>query len=200
MPLILQKRHSIARQYLLFQRGMKPDLRYLVLFVGPGGGPQLPEKGYWDRLNQSSRGGLPGAWHKWPGCLGLGNPGFMRATWFKKKDYKVVDKQKIMRLLWKPFNNEAIPPKMIKSKEKPTKGKEKVNITMFRNGWCPAMNLVYERALRASQDFESKIHIEQYDTVDREVLDEWGIADGLYIDGKAVRMGPPPTYDKIPDF
>lgn len=128
---------------------------------------------------------------------GLAIPAFMRASWFKKKGYKVVDKQKIMRLLWKPFNNEATPPKMIRSKKKPEKGKDKVNITMFRNGWCPAMNLVYERALKASKEFEEKVRVEQYDTVDREVLGEWGIIDGLYIDGKSIRMGPPPSYDKI---
>jgi hypothetical protein len=59
------------------------------------------------------------------------------------------------------------------------------------------MNLVYERVLRASKEFEKKVNIEQYDTVDREVLDEWGITDGLFIDGREIRMGPPPPYDKI---
>jgi hypothetical protein len=86
---------------------------------------------------------------------------------------------------------------MIKREKKPGKGIEKVNITMFRNGWCPAMNLVYERTLRASGEFEGKVCIDQYDTVDKEVLNEWGISDGLYIDGKSIRMGPPPSYDKI---
>jgi len=128
---------------------------------------------------------------------GLGIPAWMKASWFRKHGYKVVDKSGISRLLWKPFNEQAVAPKMIKRKKKPGKGKEKVNITMFRNGWCPAMNLVYERALRASEEFEGKVSIDQYDTVDKEVLNEWGITDGLYIDGKAMRMGPPPSYDKI---
>ena len=128
---------------------------------------------------------------------GLGIPAWMKASWFRKHGYKVVDKSGISRLLWKPFDEYAVPPKMRRSKKKPGKGKEKVNITMFRNGWCPAMNLVYERALRASEEFEGKVSIDQYDTVDKEVLNEWGITDGLYIDGKAMRMGPPPSYDKI---
>ena len=128
---------------------------------------------------------------------GLGIPAWMKASWFRKHGYKVVDKSGISRLLWKPFDEHAVPPKMRRSKKKPGKGKEKVNITMFRNGWCPAMNLVYERALRASEEFEGKVSIDQYDTVDKEVLNEWGITDGLYIDGKAMRMGPPPSYDKI---
>ncbi len=32
---------------------------------------------------------------------------------------------------------------------------------------------------------------------DREVVNEWGIFDGLFIDGKELRVGPPPTYKKI---
>ena len=73
----------------------------------------------------------------------------------------------------------------------------RVKLAMYRNGWCPAMNLVYERALRASKEFNGYINVTQYDTVDKEVLNEWGITDSLYIDGKAMRMGPPPSYDKI---
>jgi GNAT superfamily N-acetyltransferase len=128
---------------------------------------------------------------------GLSIPAFMRASWFRRKGYKVIDRKGIMRLLWKPFNGQAVPPRMIKPKKKPGKGKEKVSITMFRNGWCPAMNLVYERVLRASKDFEDKIVIQQYDTLDREVLNEWGITDGVFVDGRELRMGPPPSYDKI---
>ena len=128
---------------------------------------------------------------------GMGIPVWMKASWFRKHGYKVVDKSGISRLLWKPFNEQAMPPKMIKSRKKPEKGKDKVSITMFRNGWCPAMNLVYERALRAADEFEGEVDIKQYDTVQKEVLNEWGISDGLYIDGKAVRLGPPPSYHKI---
>jgi len=86
---------------------------------------------------------------------------------------------------------------MYRQKKKPGKGEGRVNITLFRNGWCQAMNLVYERVLRASKDFEGKVHLEQYDTVDREVLNEWGMTDALFIDGRQVRTGPPPSYEKI---
>jgi hypothetical protein len=34
-------------------------------------------------------------------------------------------------------------------------------------------------------------------TLDRKVFQEWGIADGVYIDGKPVRTGPPPSYEKL---
>ena len=49
----------------------------------------------------------------------------MSASWFKKHGYKVVDKSGIMRLMWKPFNENAEPPKFIKPKKTARKEKEK---------------------------------------------------------------------------
>ncbi len=128
---------------------------------------------------------------------GLAIPVFMQASWFKRKGYKVVEKNSMMRLLWKPFTEDAVPPKFIKPKKIPGKGKDKVDITVFRNGWCPAYNMAYERALRASKEFEAKVKITEFQTINREIVDEWGIVDGLFIDGREVRTGPPPSYKQI---
>jgi hypothetical protein len=35
------------------------------------------------------------------------------------------------------------------------------------------------------------------DTSDKSTFLEWGISDGLFIDDKAVRTGPPPSYEKL---
>jgi GNAT superfamily N-acetyltransferase len=128
---------------------------------------------------------------------GLIIPVFMRASWFKKHGYKVVDKSGITRLLWKPFNKNAIPPKFIRPKKLPEKGDGKVNVSMFRNGWCQTMNVACERAKRASLNFPGKINLQEFETTDKEVVNEWGISDALYIDGKEVRVGPAPAYEKI---
>ena len=124
-------------------------------------------------------------------------PVFMRASWFKKQDYKVVDKNSMIQLLWKPFNENATPPKFIRPKKKPAKGEGKVNVTIFRNGWCPNYNIACERALRASKEFPGKINLQEFETINKEVVNEWGIVDGLYIDGKEVWTGPAPSYEKI---
>ena len=128
---------------------------------------------------------------------GLILPVFMRASWFKKQGYRVVDKSGIMRLMWKPFNENALPPKFIKPKKQPAKGEGKVNITMFRNGWCQTMNIACERAIRASKDFPGKINLQEFETINKEVVKEWGITDALYIDGKEIRVGPAPSYKTI---
>jgi len=128
---------------------------------------------------------------------GVALPFWMRASWFKKHGYKAADRDGIMVLLWKPFTEDAVAPKWIRRKKKPGKTPGRVTVSAFINGWCPAQNLVYERARRASGQFGDNVLFQSYDTLVPEVFEEWGISDGLFIDGKEVRTGPPPSYEKI---
>lgn len=128
---------------------------------------------------------------------GLILPVFMRASWFRKHGYKTVDKSGIMRLLWKPFNNSAVPPRFRKPVRKPEKGKDMVNLTLLRNGWCQSMNITCERVKRAALDFPGKIEVHEYDTTNGNILNEWGISDAVYIDGKELMTGPPISYERI---
>lgn len=128
---------------------------------------------------------------------GLILPFWMKASWFKRQGYKAVDRQGIQVLLWKPFTDEAIPPKWIRQQKKPGIVPGKVVVSAFINGWCPAQNITFERAKRASAEFEGKVLFQEYDTSDRKTFNEWGISDALFVDEKEVRTGPPPSYEKI---
>jgi hypothetical protein len=131
------------------------------------------------------------------GYLGLIIPAFMRVSWFRRHGYRVVDKSGIMRLMWKPFKEGAIPPKFIKRKKCPPRGAEKVNVTLFQSGWCQSQNISIERTIRAAREFEAKVNLEVIETNSRDVLNEWGISDGIFLDGKEVWTGPPLAYEKI---
>jgi len=124
-------------------------------------------------------------------------PFFMRARWFKKQGYEPVDKDGIAVLLWKPFNQDVPAPRWIRQRKAPEVFPGKVSVTAFVNGWCPAQNMVAERARRAAAEFKEKVVFTEMDTSDREVFLEFGISDALFIDDKAVRTGPPPSYEKI---
>jgi len=128
---------------------------------------------------------------------GISLPIWMKASWFKKQGYKKVDKNGMAVLLWKPFKDNALPPRWIREKKKPLRTAEKVTVTSFINGWCPVQNLIYERAKRASAEIGDHVVFQEIHTFDRNVFLEWGISDALFIDGKQVRTGPPPTYQKI---
>jgi len=128
---------------------------------------------------------------------GLSMPFWMKASWYKKQGYKKVDKDGIAVLLWKPFTEGAIAPQWIKLKKQPQKQDGKVTVTAFINGWCPAQNMVFERAKRASGEFGEWVEFQSIDTSDRKTFAEWGLSDALFIDGKSVRTGPPPSYEKL---
>lgn len=128
---------------------------------------------------------------------GLLLPFWMKAAWFKKRGYTSADRDGISVLLWKPFTEDARPPKWITRKKKPQPEPGRVTVTAFANGWCPGQNLVYERAKRAAAELGDRVHYREIDTSDRQAFLEWGIFDGLFIDDKQVRTGPPPSYEKI---
>jgi GNAT superfamily N-acetyltransferase len=128
---------------------------------------------------------------------GLSIPAWMRASWFKKRGYKKADKQSVQVLLWKPFTGDAAPPKWIRRRKTAERVSGQVTVTSFVNGWCPAQNLVYERAKRAAAAFDERVVFDEIHTADRGTFLEWGISDALFIDGKEVRTGPPPSYEKV---
>ncbi|MFC2131949.1 GNAT family N-acetyltransferase [Bacteroidota bacterium] len=155
------------------------------------------KKGIGKKLIRAAEEDVISLGYKGLAAWGLSIPVWMKASWFKKRGYKKVDKDGMMALLWKPFTDDAKPPKIIKQKKKPLKVEGQVTVQSFHNGWCPAQNIVYERAKRAVTEFDERVVFKEYNTSDRAVFDEWGIFDALFIDGKSIRTGPPTKYEKI---
>ena len=122
----------------------------------------------------------------------------MKASWFRKQGYVSVDRQGLAVLLWKPFIGNATPPQWLRPAKKPGRHEEgKVCVTAFLNGWCPAQNLTFERTRRACEDLGEDAMFRTIDTLDKKNLREWGIPDGVFINGKKIGWGPPLTYKKI---
>jgi len=128
---------------------------------------------------------------------GLILPFWMKASWFKKHGFQKVDRMGIQSLLWKPFESNLAPPKWIRQRKTPEILPGKVVVTAFLNGWCPVQSILVERAKRAVAEFGDKVVFQMYNTLDRDVFLEWGISDGLFVDGKPVQNGPPLSYEKI---
>jgi GNAT superfamily N-acetyltransferase len=129
---------------------------------------------------------------------GLSLPIWMKASWFKKHGYRPAHRQNMIVLLWKPFVEGARPPRWFpKTATLPEPVADKVNVTVFTSGWCMAQNLAYERAKRASATFGDTVVFREIDTSDRGVVAEWGRSDAVFVDGKNLVKGPPPSYEKI---
>lgn len=128
---------------------------------------------------------------------GLRIPVFMRSAWFKRQGYAVADRDGMMELVWKPFATGVEAPRIARRSFRPVAGEGKVRVTAFVNGWCPAQNIVYERAMRAAAAFPDEVEFVGIETADKASLLEYGISDGLFIDTKEVRTGPPPGYGQV---
>ena len=128
---------------------------------------------------------------------GLALPVWMRASWFRKRGYRVADRDGLRHLLWKPFAADAEKPRWIKERKRPPAVPGQVQVTSFVNGWCPAQSIACERAKRACGELGARVAFTEINTADAATLREWGITDGLFIDGRPVRFGPPPRFAKI---
>ena len=73
----------------------------------------------------------------------------------------------------------------------------RVNVTAFVNGWCTGLNLATERARRAAADLGDKVVYREVDTSEPDAIARWGFSDALFVDGKEIGTGPPPSYKKI---
>jgi len=174
---------------------------YFILCVWVHGYKQgrgnFQKKGMGTALLAAAEADVRGLGAKGMAAWGVVLPFWMRASWFKKHGYKKADKQGMMALMWKPFSAVAQAPAWIKPRKKPQAEAGKVMVTGFLNGWCPAMSMVHERARRAAAELGSKVEFREINTGDRDAFLEWGMTDALFIDGKEVRNGPPPKYEKI---
>ncbi len=128
---------------------------------------------------------------------GLWLPFWMRASWYKKHGYQKADRDWLRLLVWKSFSDAASKPHWIRPRKAVPKTPGKVTVTAFINGWCPAQNIVFERAKKACLQFADKVVFKSIDTSDRAVFLEWGIADGVFVDGRPLTYGPPLPYEKI---
>jgi len=129
---------------------------------------------------------------------GLWLPFWMRASWYKRHGYRTADRHGISVLVWKAFAADAARPRWFEPNRKsltPVPGK--VNVTAFVNGWCTATNVTCERARRAALEFGDAVVFREVDTFERGAVAEWGESDGVYVDGKSVQAGPPPSYEKV---
>lgn len=157
-------------------------------FQGKGMGEALLAAAEEDARERGAKGMV--AW-------GLALPFWMKASWFKKHGYKKVERDFISLLVWKKFADDAEEPRWVKQKQPVPVIEGKVAVTAFKNGWCPAQNISFERAKRAAEEFGEKVVFQEIDTTDDEVFDQWGIVDGIFIDGKLANWGPPVSYEKM---
>lgn len=128
---------------------------------------------------------------------GLSLPFWMRAGWFKDHGYERADSRAIQELVWKPFSSDATAPTWVDESPVELGPTDKVSVTAYKSGWCPAMNLVYERARRAADELGDAVEFTTIDVTDRTTFLQCGHTDAVFVDGKPLQRGAPPSYEKV---
>ena len=128
---------------------------------------------------------------------GLHLPVWMKSSWFKKHGYVGVDRIGVRELVWKPFAESARPPRWVEEKPVSIGTGIEVEVKAFQSGWCPASNLVYERARRAAEELGDGVRFETIDTSDHEALVRCGQSDAVFVDGRVLQRGAPPSYRTV---
>jgi len=72
-----------------------------------------------------------------------------------------------------------------------------VEVHAFCSGWCPATNLVYERARRAADELGDDVTFFSIDTTERSLQVAYGRTDEVLVDGRPLQRGAPPSYRTI---
>ncbi len=155
---------------------------------GQGIGTELLEAAEADALQLGAKG--MAAW-------GMALPFWMKASWFKKHGYSKADRHGISELVWKAFTPDAVAPQWIPEGDAPPAGTDKVAVTAYLNGWCPAANSVYERARMAASEFGDAVDFTTVDTREQLVRIDVGHSDAVFVDGKPLQRGAPPTYEEV---
>ncbi len=128
---------------------------------------------------------------------GVSLPFWMRAGWFRKHGYRTADRTEGRALLWKPFSLDAQPPHWVEGRPPPDPVPGQVTIAAYTCGWCPANNIVYERAKRVADEMGEKVVFVSHDTLEKADMRSEGHSDDVFLDGKRLQHGPPPSYERI---
>jgi len=175
---------------------------YLVLCVWVlprhPGGPSFQGRGMGSALLAEAEAEARARGAHGMAAWGLALPIWMKASWFRRHGYRKAERQGLAVLVWKPFTPEAEPPRWPPPTGRvPEPSPGKVVVTGCLSGWCPAQCLAFERARRAAEPHGDRVEVRLVDTADRDTLLSWGRSEALFVDGRLVNTGPPPSQARL---
>jgi GNAT superfamily N-acetyltransferase len=128
---------------------------------------------------------------------GLTEPTWMNASWYQKQGYEIVDQVDWFVLLWKPFADDAVPPKWMRGNFTQESIPGKVKVTAFFSGQCCSENTIYLAAKKAANEFGDKVVFEVVDMSRIENRRKYGIDWRLYVNGENLFTRYIPSYKEI---
>ena len=153
---------------------------------GPG---NLQGKGMGKALLAAAEEDVPERGAK--GLVAWGNtfPGWMPVAWLLKRGYEEADRDGPRVLVWKRFASDAVAPLWRVVRKVPEAIPGKVTVTAFVNPACAVDCNFYERVTEVVAEIGGDVRFETIDTSLPEALAEWGVSNGLFVNGRQITGG-----------
>jgi len=116
---------------------------------------------------------------------------YMHYEHFQKQGFKVIKEHGPFKLMYFPLTKESVNVKLIDLNYTPSK--DKVEVTLFKNFFCPVGPYMYNLIKKVSQDFGDKVKIVEREAT-LETVRKYGTTDPL-INGKSKILGPASAED-----
>ena len=116
---------------------------------------------------------------------------FMHYKQFEKQGFKTIMEHSLFKIMYFPLTKQTIKVKPISLNYKPSK--EKVEVTLFGNFFCPVGSHMYHLVKETAQSFGDKIKIVEIEAT-LETIKKYGTTDPL-INGKIKIFGPTSEAD-----
>lgn len=116
---------------------------------------------------------------------------YMHHSHFTKQGFKVIKEHEPFKLMYFPLSKEKVEVKLLELNYKPSK--DKVEVTLFKNFFCPVGVSMYHLIKKVAQSFGNKVKIVEIEPT-IETVRKYGATDPL-INGKTKFFGPASEQD-----
>lgn len=113
----------------------------------------------------------------------------LQAHFFTALGYQPVASRDGEALLHKPFRR-ALSPRLLPIRYLPWQAGDRIAVDFFHCPQCPYSGWVLDRLQREGQLSAPDIDLRLVDTGEREAVERWGVANTVYIDGRAFSSVP----------
>ena len=114
---------------------------------------------------------------------------FMPAAFFEHIGYEGIDGRERSHLLWKPFSDDAVPPRFLKRCYAFTPIVGKVVVDLFYNEFCQTSGLEAQRVREVCAEFGDRVVLNESCAEDHHALLACGISRAIYVNGAEIGWG-----------
>ncbi|MGQ9566077.1 MAG: hypothetical protein ACUVT5_05980 [Candidatus Bathyarchaeales archaeon] len=116
---------------------------------------------------------------------------WMHYELFLKQGFKIIIEHAPFKTMYFPLNKQSINVKVLSVNYTPSK--DKVEVTLFNNFFCPVGAYMYHLIKKVAQDFGDKVKIVEIEAT-RETIQKYGTVEPLF-NGKTKLFGPAKEED-----